>query len=206
MDSIYREQLMEHYKDPQNRGQIMGADVTEHQINPFCGDTISLQLKIINGVITDIAFEGDACAVSIASSSLVTEYIKGKTLIEAKLLDKEKVLELLGVELTTSRVKCALLVLDALQEAIKKYETLNPVLDKNLNSKFIPLTKDSNIAQAVMKYPAIAEVLLDYGLHCVGCFANTFDSIETGAKIHGYLDEEIDEMVERINEVVQFGE
>lgn len=68
------------------------------------------------------------------------------------------------------------------------------------------ITKEQNIAELVARYPDVAEVLLDYGLHCVGCFANAFDTLETGAKIHGFSDEEVDEIVTRINELIEFGE
>jgi hybrid cluster-associated redox disulfide protein len=77
---------------------------------------------------------------------------------------------------------------------------------KQKQTEFAKITKENNIAELVAKYPDVAEVLLDYGLHCVGCFANAFDNIETGAKIHGFSDEEIDEMVQRINELIEFGE
>jgi hybrid cluster-associated redox disulfide protein len=79
-------------------------------------------------------------------------------------------------------------------------------MTKNKEAKFVKITKEQNIAEIVANYPAVAEVLLDYGLHCVGCFANVFDTIETGAKIHGFSDEETDEMVTRINELLEFGE
>lgn len=68
------------------------------------------------------------------------------------------------------------------------------------------VNKDTNLADALFKYPQIAEVLTDYGLHCVGCFANSFDTIEMGAKIHGMTEEEVDEMLERVNEVIEEGE
>lgn len=68
------------------------------------------------------------------------------------------------------------------------------------------ITKKSNLAEVVYKFPQAQEVLLDYGLHCVGCIASTFDTIEEGAKIHGLKDKEINEMIERINEVVNFKE
>ncbi|HXK52692.1 DUF1858 domain-containing protein [Candidatus Nomurabacteria bacterium] len=68
------------------------------------------------------------------------------------------------------------------------------------------VTKETNLGELVMEYPEAAEVLLDYGLHCVGCFANTFDTIEMGAKIHGMGDEEIAELIERVNEVINFEE
>lgn len=68
------------------------------------------------------------------------------------------------------------------------------------------ITKESNLAEIVYKYPQVAEVLMDYGLHCVGCLASAYDTIEAGAKIHGLKDGEIDEMIERVNEVIKFKE
>lgn len=72
-------------------------------------------------------------------------------------------------------------------------------------SDFI-VKKDTNIAQLINKYPDTAEVLLDYGLHCVGCIASSFDTIEVGAKMHGMSEDEIDKLVERINEVIKYNE
>ncbi len=66
--------------------------------------------------------------------------------------------------------------------------------------------KDTNLADLIFRYPEAAEILLDYGLHCVGCIANGFDTIEAGAKIHGYNDSEVEEMIIRINEVIEFDE
>jgi hybrid cluster-associated redox disulfide protein len=68
------------------------------------------------------------------------------------------------------------------------------------------ITKNTNLAELISEYPEAAEVLLDYGLHCVGCVASHFDTVEAGARIHGYSDEEVEEMVTRLNEVVEFGE
>ena len=76
----------------------------------------------------------------------------------------------------------------------------------NETQKEIVITKDMNLGEVVFKYPEAAEVLTDYGLSCVGCFASSFDTIEQGAKIHELSDEELDDMLERINEVVNFGE
>jgi hybrid cluster-associated redox disulfide protein len=74
------------------------------------------------------------------------------------------------------------------------------------NKTEIKITKEMNLGEVVFKYPEAAEVLTDYGLSCVGCFASSFDTIEQGAKIHELSDEELDEMLERINEVVNYGE
>jgi hybrid cluster-associated redox disulfide protein len=73
-------------------------------------------------------------------------------------------------------------------------------------NKQITITKDMNLGEVVFKYPEAAEVLTDYGLSCVGCFASSFDTIEQGAKIHQLSDEEMQEMIDRINEVINYGE
>lgn len=117
-----RQELMEIYKNPVNRGKLTDPTAEATEKNPMCGDVVELTLKIEDGIITGAKFEGAACFVSIVSSSLVTEEITGKTLEEAKELNKQDILDMIGIELTTSRVKCATLVLDALQKAIKNYE------------------------------------------------------------------------------------
>ncbi len=122
-ENLYqRQELMEIYKDPQNRGRIADPTVAINEKNPMCGDVIDLTLKIENDKITDAKFEGEACFVSIISSAMVTDEIIGKSVDEAKSLTKQQVLDLIGIELTTSRIKCATLVLEALQKAINEYE------------------------------------------------------------------------------------
>jgi len=76
----------------------------------------------------------------------------------------------------------------------------------NIKKRGDKITKDMNLGEVVIAHPILAEVLLDYGLHCVGCFANSFDTIEMGSKVHGMTDQEIDEMVVRLNEVLETGE
>ena len=78
--------------------------------------------------------------------------------------------------------------------------------NKKNKKELVKITKDMNLGEVVYKYPETAEVLTDYGLHCVGCFANAFDTIEAGAKIHGMSDDEVEEMIDRVNEVIYFGE
>ena len=87
--------------------------------------------------------------------------------------------------------------------AAKMHTAQNAQIKSIINPK---IRKDSNLAEVVFKYPLAAEILLDYGLHCVGCFANSFDTIEMGAKVHGMSDEEINEIVDRINEAIEFKE
>lgn len=121
-DSLYRENLMDHYKNPRNRGRIVGASVNSAADNPFCGDSLVLDMLVEKGIITDLKFDGEMCAVGIAAASMLSEEIIGKSVEEAKKFDKEKMLAFFSEELTTSRIKCATLALQALQEGIKKYE------------------------------------------------------------------------------------
>lgn len=121
MQDIYREQLMEHYKNPQNKGMIDDPTLQTDKKNPMCGDMISLQVKIDDGKIKDIKFNANACAVTVASASILTEEVIGKTIDEVKSFTKERLLDLLGVELTTSRIKCAVLALEALQEMLEGF-------------------------------------------------------------------------------------
>lgn len=199
MDNIYKEELMDIYKNPAHRGKITNPSVSVNRENSMCGDTINLDLKIKNDVITDAKFSGSACAVSVISSDILLEELVGKTVDIVKKITKEDLLNLLDLNLTTSRVKCATLVLNALHDAIKHYEE-NSMDNKDRKDKKIK--KVDNLADVLDMYPEVEEVLYDYGLHCVGCALNAFDTIEAGAKVHGIEDREIDEMVERMNEVV----
>ncbi len=113
---------MEHYKNPRNRGHLDHASSETIKKNPLCGDIISMQLKMSEGKIEDIKFDGSGCAVTIASSSVLTEALKGKTVDEARKMSKDELLEMLGVELTTSRIKCATLPLEALQSLLEGFE------------------------------------------------------------------------------------
>lgn len=78
--------------------------------------------------------------------------------------------------------------------------------NKDSNTSTYVVTRETNIAELIGKFPEAAEIFLDFGLHCVGCFASSFDNIGQGSKVHGMSDEDIDEMIERLNEVVSYGE
>ena len=116
---IYREKLLDHYNNPRNFGLLVDADAIIKLENISCGDSISLAVKVEKGVITDAKFEGEGCAVAIASASILTEYVIGKTVNEVKSIDLERLQELLGIQLTLSRIKCANLSLETLQKALK---------------------------------------------------------------------------------------
>ena len=118
MDALYREAILDHYRHPRNKGHLEAPDISYHDVNPFCGDEITLELKIENGVVVQAAFDGRGCAISQASASMMTEEIIGKSLEELKSWSKDDILELLGIEIGPVRLKCALLPLKALKAGV----------------------------------------------------------------------------------------
>ncbi len=119
MDDLYREQIIERYKNPQFRGHLDPHDIQFEDDNPLCGDHIEITLRV-NGddKITDAAFEGKGCAISQATADLLVESILGKSLDEVKQLNKQDVLDMLGIDLGPVRLKCALLSLKVLKAGV----------------------------------------------------------------------------------------
>jgi nitrogen fixation NifU-like protein len=115
--NIYREQLLDHYNNPRNFGQMADADKTVELENQNCGDRIKIYAKIADGKISKLSFDGEGCAIAIASASILTEHFIGKSLAELKGFDLTALQRLLQVELTVSRLKCANLGLEALKKA-----------------------------------------------------------------------------------------
>jgi len=115
---LYAENILDHYRSPHNKGKLENATVSFADTNPLCGDKIEMSLRITNGLIEDVGFEGVGCAISQASASMLTDEINGKTVDDANAITNEKVYEMLGVPLTTNRVKCALLSLVTLKKAL----------------------------------------------------------------------------------------
>jgi nitrogen fixation NifU-like protein len=119
MDDLYRELIIERYKDPIYRGTLNPNDITFEDENPLCGDHIQIDLRVDeNEIITDARFSGHGCAISQASADLLIESIIGKSLDDAKKLSKQDILDLLGIELGPVRLKCALLSLKVLKGGI----------------------------------------------------------------------------------------
>ena len=114
-DDLYREAILDYYKHPRHKGHLAAPDFQYHDHNPFCGDEITVALKVENGVVVDAAFDGHGCAISQASASMLMEEVIGKSLDAIKAIDKEYILEMLGIELGPVRLKCALLPLKVLK-------------------------------------------------------------------------------------------
>jgi nitrogen fixation protein NifU and related proteins len=118
MDELYRDQILEHYKRPHNFGPLEDFDLEFEDSNPFCGDEQHLRIKLgEDGKVAEIRFEGSGCAISTAATSLLTDELAGKSREELLRLDKDFVLELLGIDISATRMKCALLGLKVVKGA-----------------------------------------------------------------------------------------
>ena len=129
---IYHEMIIDYSRNPINFGEIKDHDVTFHDSNPLCGDSIDIDMKIDDDKVTDIKFHGKGCAICMACSSVLTEITKGKTLEEVRKIDKNDILSELGLEhLQAVRIKCALLSLKVVKSALYTYmgEHLNDSQD-----------------------------------------------------------------------------
>lgn len=115
---MYREHILELYKNPENFGELQNPTYEKEDSNPLCGDEIKMQIIMKDDKVADVKFTGKGCAISIASASLLTEYIKGKSIEELKNITKEDLLELLEIPVGPVRLKCALLSLQTLHKAI----------------------------------------------------------------------------------------
>ncbi|HVM29276.1 MAG TPA: SUF system NifU family Fe-S cluster assembly protein [Candidatus Limnocylindrales bacterium] len=119
MDDLYRDEILEHYRNPHNFGTLSEPDAVQELANPLCGDRITLMLGINDqGTIEQVAFTGRGCAISQASASMLTDQIRGMKLDEIARLDRDAVLENLGIEISPARLKCALLSLQTLRGAL----------------------------------------------------------------------------------------
>jgi len=121
-ESIYQEEILDHYSDPHNNGRIENSDIKHQELNTFCGDEITIFLSLEDKKVREVKFVGRGCAISQASISMLTDKIKGMSLDEIKNIKREEVLDLLGIEIGPVRMKCALLGLKTFIKGIEKHE------------------------------------------------------------------------------------
>ena len=115
---MYAENILDHYKSPRNYGKLKNPTVTYKDSNPLCGDEVVIQVELTDNKIADIAFSGRGCAISQASTSMLTEAVKGKSIDELKKLDQDYIVSILGISIGPTRMKCALLGLRTLQKGV----------------------------------------------------------------------------------------
>ncbi len=122
MSSIYSEIILDYYRYPRNKGSLSSPQIKAKDSNPLCGDVVEIQMELDgDNQVKNIKFNGQGCAISQASASMLTELVKGKSLDEVRKLSKEDILSLLGGQLTAVRMKCALLSLKVLKTGLYSY-------------------------------------------------------------------------------------
>lgn len=134
LSNLYREEILEHYQNPLNFGKLKNYSVSSRQLNPFCGDEIEIFIKLgpsthvvrsgqknlsKDQVINSISFFGNGCAISISSASILTDYFKGKKKSQLTKFTEDDMLDLLGIQVSETRKKCALLALSVLKDCLK---------------------------------------------------------------------------------------
>jgi nitrogen fixation protein NifU and related proteins len=111
--------ILEHFRRPRNRGALVAPDVSQEGFNALCGDRVRMELAVSDGVVQDARFTADACAISIAAASLLTERVRGLSLTDAECIAPEELIQSLGAEIPAARRACALLPLTTLQAGIR---------------------------------------------------------------------------------------
>jgi nitrogen fixation protein NifU and related proteins len=121
--NLYQENILDHYEHPHNRGTMEHPTLEYRDLNPLCGDEVRVQGRLDGqGRLAEVCFDGKGCVISLAAASMLMETVEGKPLAEVKKMDRQMMLDLLGIPLTAMRVKCAMLALRTLGKAIHLYE------------------------------------------------------------------------------------
>ena len=117
---LYAYQILDHYKQPRNYGVLEGADASSEQANLSCGDKVMMYVKVADGAVTEIKFTGDGCAISKASTSMLTEKLIGRRVEDVLAMDLDSIRDILKIEISDRRSGCALIGLSAIQASLKK--------------------------------------------------------------------------------------
>ena len=121
---MYQENILDHYENPYHRGALEAPTLDYRDLNPLCGDEVRVQSRVDeHGCLVEAYFEGEGCVISLAAASMLMEEAEGKALAEIKAMERQDMLDLLSIPLTTMRVKCALLALRTLEKSIHLYES-----------------------------------------------------------------------------------
>ena len=135
LDMIYREHILDHYKNPRNHGTIEHADISYHDNNPLCGDEIKIAVTLDSEKkVDDVKFIGRGCAISQCAASMLTEEIKGKSLEDVKKIRNQDIIDMLSIPISPVRMKCAILSLKVLEAGIYEYE-------KKQKQQKVPITE-----------------------------------------------------------------
>jgi nitrogen fixation protein NifU and related proteins len=118
MDDLYQQNILDHSRHPRNSGRLEQPTVSRDEVNPLCGDKLHFDLLIEGDTISDVRFTGRGCAISQAAASMLSEKIKGKPLADVKQIGKDDVLDMLGIPIGYTRLKCALLGLKAIKASV----------------------------------------------------------------------------------------
>jgi len=120
---IYKETILDHYRHPRNYGDLPNANAHAKDANNLCGDVIEMQVRVTAGMIEDVRFRGEGCAISMATASMLTEFSKRKRVSEVRKLGKDDLIRLLGADPGPARVECALLALGVLKAAVNAQQS-----------------------------------------------------------------------------------
>ena len=123
MPALYSDILLDHFRHPRNYGSLAAPDISNEQFNPLCGDRIRIELKLDHSIVNEVRFKGDACAISTAAASLLTELILGTDIAALAGISDARLLSALESDIQPARLQCALLPLQALREGLKSYKT-----------------------------------------------------------------------------------
>lgn len=118
---LYREHVLDHYRHPRNVGRLPAANAQASGYNPLCGDVVHVQLQITDGTVAAMTFTGQGCAISVATASLLSDHVAGQAVTAVQHQSLRDIEALLGVKLPPARIKCGLLALETIQQAIMNY-------------------------------------------------------------------------------------